>query len=113
VKQLPYQVQASDIHIDTYFSSFKLFQHSKGHGVDAFGIVKNPVVLLSALREKGPTKLDWDTRSSFVRDGVLAVLWTTYDIFGPEWEISDLRTNMNGVDIADQLRSYHGTLTKM
>ena len=118
------------------------------------GTARKQAGIPKELQVEKSAKLDWDTRSGAVVDGVLVVFWqdngpvtfltTIHAVVGEEWEVErerrrpretstnatkvrtvfgssprkklrilkvvdDYNFNMDGVDIADQLRSYYST----
>ena len=151
VKGLPAN-RPFNVYMDNYFSSIPLFNHLRKHKIGACGTVRiNSMKFPKELKVPKNARLDWDTTSGKVVDGVLAILWmdnapvtmltTIHELEGDEWRVAKTRrrpretsTNgatvrrvfgdmpvkelpipkviddynhkMNGVDIADQLRSY-------
>src|SRR3954453_7439488 len=99
VSQLP-KNKSFNIYMDNYFSSIKLFKYLREKKIGACGTVhKNSANFSQILKVN--KKLEWDTLSGIVVDGVLAVLWmdngpvtmlsTIHQINGDENRIERIR----------------------
>lgn len=77
VQQLPHSKQGFICYMDNYFSSIPLFQYLREKGIGACGTARaKSAKFPKELRiDKYKQKLNWDTRSGVVVDGVLSILW--------------------------------------
>lgn len=97
VEQLPYTQMAFNIYLDNYFSTVKLFQYFRNKRIGACGTARKQAGIPKELQVEKSAKLDWDTRSGAVVDGVLVVFWqdndpvtfltTIHAVVGEEWEV--------------------------
>lgn len=89
VQRLPYSWLSFNVYMDNYFSSVKLFQHLRNIGIGACGTARRQAGIPKELQVDKAIKLDWDTWSGIVQDGVtcsvLARQWSCYHADHHPW----------------------------